>query len=125
MTRWIVHSQATFKALHALTIYEGDAEEPHEHQWQVAIRVGAKELNEEGYAIDFHKVHQLLAEAVGPLDGTDLNQHEMIGQPSPTAEKVAEVLAMGLAQDCTKLGGQLLSVSVWEGPENRVDFILE
>lgn len=125
MTRWIVHSQATFKALHALTIYEGKAEEPHKHRWQVEIRVGAKELNEEGYAIDFHKVHQLLADAVSPLDGTDLNLHEKIGHPSPTAEKVAEVLAMDLAPECAKLGGRLLSVSIWEGPENRVDFMLE
>lgn len=125
MTRWIVHSEATFVANHALTLYEGRPEDPHAHQWKVKIRVGTGELNEEGYAIDFHKIHRLLAEAVAPLDGTDLNHHKIIGRPSPTAEKVAEFLAASLARACTDLGGLLLSVSVWEGPENRVDLNLE
>ena len=125
MNRWIVHSEATFHAMHALTTYEGQPEEPHEHQWKVKIRVGTAELNEEGYAIDFHKVHRLLADAAGPLDGSDLNHHEGIGQPSPTAERVAQVLAYQLAPGCAALGGRLLSVSIWEGPENRVDLFLD
>ena len=125
MTRWIVHSEATFNAVHALTTYEGKPEEPHEHQWQVKIRVGTEDLNEEGYAIDFHKVHRLLADAVKPMQGTDLNQHPEVGNPSPTAERVAQVLASNLAPECADLGGRLLSVSTWEGPENRVDLLLE
>ncbi len=125
MTRWIVHSESTFEGSHALTVYEGKPEDLHTHLWQVKIRVGTEELNDEGYAIDFHKVHQLLADAVAPLHGADLNRHEEIGNPSPTAERVAEVLAIQLAADCANLGGRLLSVSVWEGAENRVDLNLE
>jgi 6-pyruvoyltetrahydropterin/6-carboxytetrahydropterin synthase len=125
MMRWTVHSEASFTANHALTLYEGRAETSHEHRWQVKIRVGTEELNDEGYAIDFHKVHQLLADAVAPLHGADLNRHEEIGKPSPTAERVAEVLAIQLETDCANLGGRLLSVSVWEGAENRVDLLLD
>ena len=125
MSRWVIHAEASFKAHHALTSYQGERESSHGHAWKIAIQVGADELNEEGYALDFDQVRDLLATAIAPLDRSDLNIHPEIGQPSPTAERVAEVLAERLAPDYTKIGGQLLSVSVWEGPDNRVDLILD
>ena len=73
----------------------------------------------------FPKVQDLLAGAVAPLDRSDLNDHPMIGNPSPTAERVAEVLSEQLAPGYQEIGGQLVSVSVWEGPDNRVDLILD
>jgi 6-pyruvoyl-tetrahydropterin synthase len=91
----------------------------------VAIRVGTAELNDEGYALDFHAVHRILQDAVAPLEGADLNQHPQIGDPSPSAERLAEIIAGWLRQPLAELGGTLLSVSVWEGAENRVDLVLE
>lgn len=125
MSRWVIHAQASFEARHALTFYRGKAESSHGHPWNVEVRVGAAELNEEGYALDFHQVRDLLAAAVAPLDRSDLNDHPEIGQPSPTAERVAEVLSEKLAPGYEDIGGQLISVSVWEGPDNRVDLILD
>jgi hypothetical protein len=69
-------------------------------------------------------VHEALARAVAPLDGTDLNDHPEIGDPTPSAERVAEVVAGWVAATIEELGARLLSVSVWEGPENRVDLVL-
>ena len=125
MSHWVIHAQASFEARHALTSYRGKRESSHGHPWKVAVRVSADALNEEGYALDFHQVRDLLAAAVAPLDRSDLNDHPEIGTPSPTAERVAEVLAEKLAPQYEKIGGELLSVSVWEGPDNRVDLILE
>jgi 6-pyruvoyl-tetrahydropterin synthase len=125
VSRWVLHSRAAFEARHALTSYRGAPEAPHSHRWQVAIRVGAEALNPDGYALDFHDVHALLAAAVAPLEGADLNHHPEIGRPSPTAERLAEVLAAHLTPQCAALGGTLLEVSVWEGEENRVDLHLE
>jgi len=125
MARWVVHSRAAFEARHALASYFGKPEETHSHRWDVAIRVGSEQLNEEGYALDFHQVHTALEETITPLDGTDLNQHPDIGLPSPTAERVADVLSTILQPRIEALGGTLLSVSVWEGPMNRVDLNLE
>ncbi len=125
MSRWVVHSRVEFEASHALTLYLGEPEEHHSHRWQVAIRVGADELNAEGYALDFHAVHALLPEITAPLADTDLNVHPEIGSPTPTAERLAKWIADQLAPECAELGGSLLSVSVWEGPENRVDLVLE
>ena len=124
MSRWVIHAQASFEARHALTSYRGKREESHGHPWKVEVRVGAAELNAEGYALDFHEVQDLLAKTVAPLDRSDLNDHPKIGTPSPTAERVAEFLAERLAPDYANFGGQLLMVSVWEGPDNRVDLNL-
>jgi len=125
VTRWVVHARASFTARHALTSYLGAPEASHSHPWQVAVRVGTGRLNDEGYAVDFHAVHQALATAVEPLHGSDLNAHPEIGVPTPSAERVAEVIACRLAPVVEELGADLLSVSVWEGPENRVDLILD
>lgn len=125
MSRWVVHSRAAFTAAHALSSYRGEPEQSHSHRWEVAIRVGTDCLNDEGYAIDFHAVHDALERAVAPLDNTDLSSHPEIGSPTPSAERVAEVLAGWLQGPISDLGGALLSVSVWEGPDNRVDLILE
>ncbi len=125
MSRWVIHAQASFEARHALTSYRGERESSHGHSWRVAVRVGADALNDEGYALDFHQVRDLLTAAVTPLDHSDLNDHPAIGQPSPTAERVAEILAKRLTPDFAEIGGQLLMVSVWEGPDNRMDLILD
>jgi 6-pyruvoyltetrahydropterin/6-carboxytetrahydropterin synthase len=124
VNRWIVHSRTTFEASHALTAYRGEPEESHDHTWEVAIRVGTDALNDEGYAIDFHAVHGILEDAINPLHGTNLNQHPEIGKPSPSAERVAEVVAGWIAEPLERIGGRLISVSVWEGPDNRVDLVV-
>ncbi|MFV2073171.1 MAG: 6-carboxytetrahydropterin synthase [Thermoanaerobaculales bacterium] len=123
--RWVIHSRRAFEARHALTSYQGGAESAHSHRWEVAIRVGARRLDDESFALDFHQVHALLAEEVEPLENSDLNVHAEIGRLSPTAERVAEFIAGRLVPRVAKLGGTLLSVSVWEGPDNRVDFFLD
>ena len=51
MSRWVVHSSATFNASHALTRYRGEPETPHDHRWRVAVRVGTDALNDEGKAL--------------------------------------------------------------------------
>ena len=124
MSRWVVHARAAFEAWHALTAYKEEVEASHLHDWQVKVRIGANTLGPEGYALDFHEVRQILVEAVLPLDGSDLNTDPDVGRPSPTAERVAEVLAERLAPKYEAIGGRLLSLSVWEGPENQVDLNL-
>jgi 6-pyruvoyl-tetrahydropterin synthase len=125
MSRWVVHAEASFDARHALTSYLGKRESSHGHPWKVAVQVGADSLNDDSYALDFHQVRELLTAAVAPLDHSDLNHHPEIGIPSPTAERIAEVLSDMLAPKYEAIGGRLMLISVWEGPENRVDLILD
>ncbi len=124
MNRWIVHAAVELTASHALRRYRGRPEESHSHRWRVEIRAGADRLNEEAYALDFHALRSLLHEIVAPLDGTVLDEHPEIGDPSPTAESLALHVARRLAPGVEALGGRLLTVSVWEGPGNRVDLEL-
>ncbi len=122
--RWIIHSEAQFEAGHALKVYRGEPEAYHHHLWKIAIEVGADGLNDEGYALDFNEVHQSLRSATADLEDSNLNQHPEIGVPTPSAERVAEVLAGRIGPMVSTFGGTLVKVSVWEGPENRVDLIL-
>jgi len=122
--RWVIHARVEFEARHALVSYMGRPEESHSHRWGVAIRVGADGLNPEGYALDFHAVQGVLDRAVEPLHAVDLNSHPEIGTPTPSAERVAEVLARWVDPELAELGGTLLTVTVWEGPDNRVDLNL-
>ncbi len=124
MTAWVVHATTQFAARHALTSYQGQPEASHEHLWRIGLRVGVDELNAEGYAIDFHLVRELLEQETAPLAGTDLNRHPWIGAHSPAAERVAAYVAERLSARLAASGGRLLSVSVWEGPDNRVDLLL-
>jgi len=124
MSRWVYHSEAEFTATHALTRYLGEPEKPHNHRWQVAIKVGADRLNDENYGLDFHAVHQALKQVIAPLDQTSLNLHPEIAHPSPTAESVALFIAGAVQGPLENLGGTLMEISVWEGPGNRVDLRL-
>lgn len=121
MTRWTYHSEASFRARHALASYEGRPEDSHEHRWGIAVTVGTDILNNEGFGVDFHAVHRALEAVVKPLHGTDLTDHPDIGSPTPTAENVALYVARAIEPAIDTLGVGLLTVSVWEGPENRVD----
>jgi 6-pyruvoyltetrahydropterin/6-carboxytetrahydropterin synthase len=125
MMRWVVHARIELVARHALTSYHGGVEPSHEHRWIVAILVGTDHLNQEGMAVDFETLRTLLDKRLKQLDHSDLNQHPEIGKPTPTAERFAEVVAGWLAPEIEKLGATLLSVSVWEGPDNRVDLNLQ
>lgn len=125
MSRWVIHSRATFNARHALTSYLGAPEQPHNHEWEIAIQVGTDDLGAEGFALDFHAVHALLEQVVAPLRGGNLNRHHEIGHPTPSAERLAEVLAAHLQPGLADIGGRLLVVSIWEGRDNRVDLCLK
>jgi 6-pyruvoyl-tetrahydropterin synthase len=124
VSRWVVHAAVELDARHALLSYGGRPEESHQHRWRVAIAAATGALNDEGYAIDFHALRELLGDRLAPLEGSDLNLHPEIGRPTPSAERLAEVVAGWLEPEVEALGGTLIRVSVWEGPENRIDLEL-
>jgi 6-pyruvoyl-tetrahydropterin synthase len=121
---WVYHSEQRFRAHHALTLYNGEPEAPHGHEWRVSVKVSAETLRKEHFALDFHAVHDALAQVMEGLDGTDLTDHAHIGRISPTAAAVALFVQERLEPLLTALGGRLEMVSVWEGPETRVDLRL-
>jgi 6-pyruvoyltetrahydropterin/6-carboxytetrahydropterin synthase len=125
MSRWIVHARTTFEATHHLPSYKGRPEPAHGHRWQVAVRVSVQALDHEHLALDFETLRQALERALAELDGTDLNEHPEAGTPSPTAENLALLTLRRLGPEVRAMGGTLCGISVWEGPENRVDLELD
>lgn len=119
---WRYHSRQSFTASHALTHYLGQPEPSHSHEWSVAAVVTAARLGPEHYGLDFHAVHDHLEQVVAPLRDSDLSAHPEIGTPSATAENLALFVWSALRPEIEDLGGRLERVSVWEGPENRVDY---
>jgi len=125
MSHWVVHARTSFEASHRLTSYRGQAEPTHTHRWQVAIRVSVQALSQEHYALDFETLRETLETALADLDGCTLNDHAEAGTPSPTAENLALLTLRRLEPQVRALGGRLCGISVWEGPENRVDLELD
>ena len=72
MSRWIVHSRAEFRALHALTQYQGMAEEAHDHEWHIEVRIGTESLNTEGYALALEQFDKKLPQIIKRMSSRDI-----------------------------------------------------
>ena len=87
--------QRTFSAAHAIRI--GDHVEPiHGHDWNVRATVAGPTLDSNDLLIDFHDVERWLDDIVQPFDNHHLNEIEPFDQTNPTAERVAEHIAIAL-----------------------------
>ncbi len=82
-----------FHALHHVKLPDGTLEAPHAHDWLVRVHLGRDALDELGMVADFHEVQHGLSEILNKLQNTDLNQHESLQFPFPTAEIVAKFIA--------------------------------
>ena len=107
--------ERTFNAAHSLTLYDGEAEPLHGHDWRVVVHIAADELDRIGVVVDFHELERWVEEAVAPLRHTNLNELEAFAGGNPSAERVAEHLA---GQITARLPERvrLLRVAVTEAP---------
>ncbi len=105
-----------FTASHAVTL-QGVREEPHTHNWQVDVVVGAKELDADGVVCDFLHLDEILGKILSQFEQCDLNKTPPFDQINPTAEHVAHHIAerfMELLDVPTKV--QVRKVIVIEAP---------
>lgn len=105
----------SFSAAHQLRLYDGSLEPLHGHNWQVRVTAGAAVLDPIGVVMDFHELERLLDQVILPLHNTHLNQTPAFASVNPSAENVAAYIGalMKLPPEV-----RLLSVEVWETPEN-------
>lgn len=108
-----VRIQRTFCAGHQVRLYDGQLEPVHGHNWCVTVTVGAQQLDQAGFVVDFHLLEKRLDAILSRWNNRHLNEIETFSQLNPSAENVA--LAIG---QVLQIPGQatLLSVEITEAP---------
>lgn len=103
-----------FAAAHRLRLYDGSMESMHGHNWRVRVTV-AGGVDSIGVVMDFHKLEHLVDEVTGPMRERLLNDLPAFAEANPSAENVALHIGQSLKLPPRV---ELLSVEVWEVPEN-------
>ncbi len=82
--------EETFDAVHSVRMPDGVFEEPHCHNWMVQAAVHARELDENGFAIEFLYFKRLLKNILSALKDKNLNDLDCFQLNIPTAEAVCK-----------------------------------
>lgn len=104
----------TFSAAHAI-VMRGARERLHGHDWRVAVTVSGEGLDPDGLLCDFHALESTVGDAVAPFHNRNLNETQPFDRVNPTAENVAEFLAMEIARRLPH-GISLRRVEIEEAP---------
>ena len=111
-----VGASAALRALHRIPWLPPPEGDLHPHDYRVEVVIERTALDERGMVCDLDVVEAALADAVGALEGKDL---EVIRPPEAEAVTV-EILARWfhgrLADPIRAAGGEVLTVRVWESP---------
>ena len=107
-----------FSAAHQLKLYDGSLEPLHGHNWKVTVTVEG-ELDSIGVVMDFHELERLIDQIIGPMHNRHLNDLPAFATVNPSAENVAGHIGQSLSLPG---GRKLVSVEVWETPENSAIF---
>ena len=107
--------RAPLTALHRLPWATGPEAEPHAHEYLIEVVVGREELDERGMVCDLDVLQPALAEALGRLEGKDLDAIVRPGEvEAVTVEVLARWLHDALGAALAGTGPERLSVRVWE-----------
>lgn len=117
-----IRVSTSFNAVHAVTI-NGVEETPHDHQWQVAVVIEGKSLDEDCVLTDFLDVESRLEIIIAPLSESNLNTVDVLEHNNPSAEQVA--LYIGEAMSKQFQGDtRVQSVTVTEAPNCQATYTL-
>lgn len=101
----------------------GAVADPHPHEYEVTVTVRGP-LDPEGFVVDLVALDRLLAEVVGALDGTDLNQaipDVRAGRLQPSTEALARWIWQRV-EGRVPGSARLERVRVAEGPELAAEY---
>ena len=110
-----IGASAPLRALHRMPWLPPPEGDLHAHDYRVELVVRRSALDRRGMVADLDVVHAALDEAVGELDGKDLD--EIVRPPDAeavTVEILARWLHGRLAEPLRMAGGESLTVRVWE-----------
>jgi 6-pyruvoyltetrahydropterin/6-carboxytetrahydropterin synthase len=116
-----VSVESHFDAAHFLRNYKGKCENLHGHRYKVIANIRTDKLNDEGLAYDFVQLKDQLNKILDTFDHACLNDISPFDKINPSAENIArtiyEKMQPGLDKDIT-----IVSIQVWESPENCVTY---
>jgi len=107
--------ERTFNATHALTMYDGQPEPMHGHDWRVVVTLAAPMLDRIDVVMDFHELESIVEQLLDRWQHGCLNDDAAFADCNPSAERVAERIALHVGErlpDRVKL----ISVAVTEAP---------
>ncbi|MDZ4830244.1 MAG: 6-carboxytetrahydropterin synthase [Phycisphaerae bacterium] len=89
--------ETEFSAAHAIEI-AGERERVHGHNFRVRATIAGPSLDRDGLLCDFHLVERWLAQIIAPFRDSDLNMTPPFDRINPTAERIAEHIAIELGR---------------------------
>lgn len=111
-----VGTSAGLRALHRLPWLPPPEGDLHEHDYRVEVVVVREALDERGMVCDLDLVDAALREAVGELEGKDLDSIRPPDAEAVTVEILARWFHARLGDAIRAAGGEELAVRVWESP---------
>ena len=109
-----VGASAELRALHRIPWLPPPEGDLHAHDYRVEIVVERATLDERGMVCDLDLVDRALGDAVGALEGKDLDTIRPPDAEAVTVEILARWFHSRLAEPIRLAGGELLAIRVWE-----------
>jgi 6-pyruvoyltetrahydropterin/6-carboxytetrahydropterin synthase len=109
-----VGASAALRALHRIPWLPPPEGDLHAHDYRVEVIVGRTTLDGRGMVCDLDLVEAALGEAVGALEGKDLDMIRPGEAEAVTVEILARWFHSRLADAIRVAGGESLAVRVWE-----------
>ncbi len=117
-----IFTQTSFSAAHHLRGYHGKCEQPHGHNWTVAVYVHCNKLNEIGIGIDFLEIKAAVENIIKLFDHSDLNALEQFQNENPSSENIAKYVYRLLKQKLQVQGVHVSKVRIAENPTCSVTY---
>ena len=109
-----VGASAELRALHRIPWLPPPEGDLHAHDYRVEIVVERATLDERGMVCDLDLVDRALGDAVGALEGKDLDTIRPPDAEAVTVEILARWFHSRLAEPIRIAGGEHLAIRVWE-----------
>ena len=109
-----VGASAALRALHRIPWLPPPEGDLHAHDYRIEIVVERAALDERGMVCDLDLVDRALRDAVGALEGKDLDTIRPPDAEAVTVEILARWFHSRLAEPIRAAGGELLAIRVWE-----------
>ena len=112
----------SFSAAHQLKGYNGDCAKLHGHNWQVAIVMQVKELDNVGIGVDFKVLKRELDRILDEFDHSNLSELECVKTMNPTSENIARLIYKKLAESMNDGNVKVAKVKISESPNSTAAY---